>query len=66
MSPEKIIEEEIQKYGEWVEMLPDHQLAAFMVPVLANRCFKAEEMVKYLKKRVDGYEIKKETGHGTD
>lgn len=56
MSPEQIIQEEILKYEEYLEMTSEDQTAAFLLPILAHRCYASELMVDHLKRRLERYE----------
>lgn len=56
MSPEQIIEEEMHKWGEYLEEIDQIQTSAFLVGVLAHRIEKAETYNKYLKQRLEHFE----------
>ena len=53
MSPEEIIEDEIDKWAEYLDMTSQNQTAAFLVGILAHRCERAEVMVEFLKEQIE-------------
>jgi hypothetical protein len=61
MSPEDILMEEMNKWGEYIDEISEDQTSAFLIGIIAHRCSAAESMVNYLKKRLERYE-KKENG----